>query len=694
MEDDDKDPEEVPEPSALSENQEAKNGVSTQEADGDPSGVFSEEAWGSLYQEEVDGSVKITSQRITNLQRDLTAFVTNIQTAADARESMRRKEVDEARKIRLERLENHVKSSQEKFEEITRGWSIVKEKATLQELREAQNSQQQLCALLLEDKKKFINDLQQEMKVGDERYVKDLRKEAEELDLMIERMEDHMKTLKKAYREEMDQIKRVYQQQSEVVLTRDVTEWDQLMKELWEKEQERLEQRKEKVEEYEAILKRVTLETMETKHIRQLEKNAKIQVVERENQQKKGKQMIEKVVEIRQKFEYQESKVHLACMKSRITSLQTEMKNLETQYASHVKRIRETRRHLSKQIKCSIDQYERIQKKIKHFAVADAVKFEEMWLTVEAEVKQLIERALVIDSLICKHHLGLAWERPPMAFMELSGPIQHQKEASQDVSPQFHTGRALQCSQSKGMMDASDGLGATHGEMCMEGSVGQGESNVEVEDKKLPMDTLKKVMEVLCDEVGFLIEDALPKVLAPLEQGEQTIVKIGSLLCSFGLEDEDVPKLAHFLLKYKDQQKEQTEDVCGELGESSDQAEAVETRSTSNLTSDLIHPNHVLPALKSFLKQHMRVNQQSSFLQVKARDSLEDEAYWESMGNIISEDKIKLWEVAEDTLNQYLEVLTEISELVPEAEGLWQQNTELQMLLQQSLVSRVIHQMP
>lgn len=42
-----------------------------------------------------------------------------------------------------------------------------------------------------------------------------------------------------------------------------------------------------------------------------------------------------------------------------------------------------------------------------------------------------------------------------------------------------------------------------------------------------------------------------------------------------------------------------------------------------------------------------------SFLHVEARDTSQDEAYWESMSNIISEDKLKLWDAAENTLKQY-----------------------------------------
>ncbi|GLD71196.1 dynein regulatory complex protein 1 [Lates japonicus] len=620
MEEADKDPEE------------ATNGLSTKKADEDTNvkvnEELKEEARKSLPQEEEEveeGEKQITLQRITNLQRDLTALVTNIQTAADARESMRRTELEEARKIRLEVLENDVKSSQEKFEEITSGWSMAKEKVIPQELQEALNSQQQLCALLVEDKKKLINDLQLELKVGDERYVKDLRKQAEELDLMMERMEDQIKTLTKAYREELAQFERVYQQESEVSLARDMNEWEREMKGLWDKELERLEERRKKVEEYEAKIHRLMLETIDKHCMVQIDQAARFQVLEREHQQIQGANVIAKLKKIKQRNECDQHSFKLTHMRNRITSLREEMKKIQTRHSNQAKQLKKTSQYLSKECNRNIQQYERIQKKMKHFVVADA-------------------------------------------------------------------------RGSQGMVGSSDGPGpegeSSEAETHKAGTAARGESNAQMEEEKLPTETLKKMMELLCDEAGFLMEGKILKLLAPLEKEEQTVVKLGSLLCSFGLEQGDVPRLARFLLKYKEEQREQTEGVCGEPGESSDRAEAVETMPTSNLTSDLIHPNHVLPALKSFLKELMRSRESSgrqlaSFLQIEARDRSLDEAYWESMGNIISEDKIKLWEAAENKLKQYLMVLTDISELAPETESLRQQNTELRMLLQQSLNSRV-----
>jgi dynein regulatory complex protein 1 len=62
------------------------------------------------------------------------------------------------------------------------------------------------CDGMIDEKNKLINEFQLELKMKDDQYVKDLKKQAEDVDLMIERMEEQMKQLMKAYREELNQI--------------------------------------------------------------------------------------------------------------------------------------------------------------------------------------------------------------------------------------------------------------------------------------------------------------------------------------------------------------------------------------------------------------------------------------------------------------------------------------------------------
>lgn len=61
---------------------------------------------------------------------------------------------------REERLKDDAKACQEKVEEIRKGWSIVNQKVVHSELQSVLDSQQQLCAAVIEDKKKLIRELQ------------------------------------------------------------------------------------------------------------------------------------------------------------------------------------------------------------------------------------------------------------------------------------------------------------------------------------------------------------------------------------------------------------------------------------------------------------------------------------------------------------------------------------------------------
>ncbi|KAM4522032.1 dynein regulatory complex protein 1 isoform 2-T2 [Odontesthes bonariensis] len=611
MSDAEKDPSKAQESSELSENQEDENGVSTQNDEDKEESKTREE------EEEEEGQ-----KRMLNLQRDLTALVTNIQTAADANIVLQRTQLDEAQRIRQERLEIDAKSSQEQFEEISEGWSIVNQKVILQDLQKALNSQQQLCTALIQDKKKLINDLQQELKLGDEKYVKNLRKNAEEIDLMIERMEDQIKILTKAYREEL----------------------------------------------------------------------AQTEAHERKCQHNKGDSVLTMLKRAKQKGQQEVLMAKMASIRSRILSVERGINKMKNVYARQEKEFTRQSRILSEDYKRHIQKYERLQMEIKHFANADARLFEDMWLMNEAEVKQLVERALAIDSVICKQHFGLAWVRPHIPFFDLTGPIQPQKLAPSLSQPLFQTRN-----NSQGMLEASAGRSldadteSPNTEMSKEGGAVLSESSPECAAEHLSKEMQKKVMELLCDEADFLMEDKVLKRLDSLEKEEQIAVKLGSLFTSLGIDDKDAPKLADFLLKYEQRKREQTEDSCAEP---SGLAEAVETSTVTDLTPELVHPDHVLPALQSFL-MHCRRSRESSahlhssYWRVQGRDASEDEAYWASLGNVISEDKVQLWDIAERTLKQYHAVLTEICDLLPEIEHLKQQNTEQRMKLQLRLTSMV-----
>lgn len=66
--------------------------------------------------------------------------------------------------------------------------------------------QKQLCDSMIEEKNKLINDFKQELKNKDDTYVKALKKYAEDIDLLIERMKDQTYNMRKFYIEELVNI--------------------------------------------------------------------------------------------------------------------------------------------------------------------------------------------------------------------------------------------------------------------------------------------------------------------------------------------------------------------------------------------------------------------------------------------------------------------------------------------------------
>ncbi|KAJ0026806.1 hypothetical protein NQD34_017806 [Periophthalmus magnuspinnatus] len=207
-------------------------------------------------------------------------------------------------------------------------------------------------------------------------------------------------------------------------------------------------------------------------------------------------------------------------------------------------------------------------------------------------------------------------------------------------------------------------------------------------------------MEILCDETGFLFEVKIVKLLNTLDENEQTLIKMGYLFNTLGIKEEDVPKLADFLFKYAQQCPKEIEDVeSAELSFSTDEAQ---TFSIAPVTPDPIDRNDVMQALKSFLDHYTlgsgtKNTDKWSVQSLEARDMSKEEAYWESLGNAITADKLKIWEVTEKKLQQHYTVLSEISKFSQEIQSLQQENTELHMvcmLLQQVCLDQPLFRSP
>uniref|UniRef100_A0A8C4Y0Y7 Dynein regulatory complex protein 1 n=1 Tax=Gopherus evgoodei TaxID=1825980 RepID=A0A8C4Y0Y7_9SAUR len=630
--------------------------------------------------------IEESRQRLAKLLNDGTQLVTNIQVAADARETLRRAEEDELKRQRLEKLENESKTNQDKFEEITSKWGSAKEKTIPQDLWDVLNQQQQHCALLIEEKNKLISELQQELKSKDDQYVKDLKKQSDDINLLVDRMEEQIRNLMKTYRRELTQIEKAFELERRELLSSNKKKWEQAMQAHNAQELENLITRMQKVEEYEKQLNQLRVQDAEEYNTIKIQLENDVQILEQQLQQMKAIYQLNQ-----EKLEYnfqvlkkrdEENTIIKSQQKRKLNRLHDVLNALRMKLDKQIKQFQEENQTLTADYKRIVEQYKDLQRTMRHFAVVDAQKFLEVWLMNEEEAKGLMWKALKADRIIHTQQLGLPWVEPDYWFLDNVGPIVHQSSQQEEEEDAVEEGRKEAAA----------------------------EAGEEVKPPRhISVKSVKHILELLCDESGFLIESKLLGLLQPLERHERSLMRLDAIFAALGIDNEDdVYTLVDFFLKFNAQQvvssqgKQWAEDQCPEelavdAADSDEGSAALKEEGTdhqssaASLSSLLFHPDDVLKALKAFVLDFQKPRDKRPQVKnvMEERDDSKDSEYWEALAHVIPEPKLKVWDALEAALEKYYSVLSQRSKLLTDLDGLQQQNTELHMLLHQYLTSKV-----
>ncbi|XP_008593179.1 PREDICTED: dynein regulatory complex protein 1-like, partial [Galeopterus variegatus] len=629
-----------------------------------------------------------------------TEFVTNIQVATDIREIHRRVEEEEIKRQRIEKLENEVKTSQDKFDEITAKWEEGKQKSIPQDLWDVLNTQQLHCAGLIEDKNKLISELQQELKTKDDQYVKDLKKQSDDICLLLERMEEQVKNVMKSFRQELHHIEKAFEMERQELLTSNKKKWERALQAHNAKELEYLINRIKKADEYEKQLNKQRIWDCEEYNMIKIKLEQDVQILEQQLQHMKATYQLNQ-----EKLEYnfqvlkkrdEESTVIKSQQKRKINRLHDILNNLRSKYAKQIKQFQEENQSLTSDYKRLVMQFKELQKAMRHFALIDDEKFREIWLMNEEEAKDLIGRALDVDRIIHTHHLGLPWTAPDFWFLKNVGPIsqQQRKSATQIVE------EVLMQTEEEGVEEAAS----------------ESESYLDL-PKQVSAKTTRKILMLLCDESGFLIENKLLSLLLPLEKSECYLLRLDAIFSSLHtlllvispshscphtfpqITTGNPATMEKTSLVLALEMAEQTELeggkeeslVDGEPEEEGEPEEKVEQEKEIPPSPRLIHPNDVLKILEAFVKGLKKPRDFRAPLRVLkgVRDDSKDSEYWKALTTVIPSARQSLWDALYTALEKYHHVLTQRANLLMENESLEQQNTELQMLLQQYLASKI-----
>lgn len=651
--------------------------------------------------------IEASRLRLTKLIEDGVELVTNIRVGCDAREATRRAEEEVKKQDRNGKLKHEGKTMAEKFENITKKWESALQKEIPQSLRSELKQQKDACDQLVSDKNKIVNDYQKVLKEKDDQHVKDLKKQAEDIELMTARMDEQIASLIKAYKEELREIENAFTAERNELLELQKKKWEEKMEGRRQKEVEYMKSREKRVEDYENNIHEIRVKDSEEYNDIKISMETNVQTLEQQLQQMKATYQLNQ-----EKLEYNyqvlrkredENNITRSQQKRKITRLSDVLSGLKIKLAKQEKQFRDENSQLSDDYKRITEQFRDLQRKSRHFMAADAKKFNDVWCMNEEECKDLANSVLEADRIVHEQQLGLKYRTPDVTFLENVGPLNVEGSKKSGVT-------AHQIVQ-----EVMSQTGGSHGE---EGQDDDADS-IPADRKpvkstllsKINASVIKSILELLCDESGFLVEQKLNKLLAPLEKDEQSLMKLDAIFTALGIEtEEDIHQLSSYFMQVKGgkqqklEEKEEEFDTQTELtGEMDDIDEEIrkltgkegDNESSKSESIELIHPNEVLKGLRAFVeenKQPPKEKGKQSHFKIQAleeRDSSQDSEYWAKYAKLVDPNKERLWDALIEGMEKYSETLTSRSNLINETEALKQQNNELRMLLHQYVNSKV-----
>ncbi|UJR28340.1 hypothetical protein I4U23_009582 [Adineta vaga] len=637
--------------------------------------------------------IEQSRQRLVKLEEDGLEFVTNIRVGQDLIEHQHRLEEEEASRKRKDRLEQDSKSSKEKFEEIIRNWEGARTKDISRELHELLMAQKHACGTMLEEKNKLIGELEKDLKAKDDYYVKMLHKFDENVKLLVERMNEQVKSRRMYYARELHAIEDAFIKERQELLDKYNREWTDKLEERRHKEEQFVIARFERHESFERDLHRLRIKHAEEYNA----KKAKL-----ENQLQEQQRKIEEMKAIYQlsqeKYEYnykvlkkrdEENLLTISVQKNRKIRLNDLLTNLKKKLAEKEKLYKTQSIQAAEEYKRTLGNTQEIKRQAKHFLTADMEKFHKLWIMNEDRCREMTQKLLDADRLIFEQQLGLPWTSSDTEFMNNVGPI----DATKLPKPSIDVVRDLLTDQ-------------------------QNEYSSDQPDNFLSGTSMKAILELLCDEGDFLVEPKLLALLEPLDKNEKSLIKLDAIFRALKVENEDDIKLmAKFFVDHIEQLKQQQakkyvssgagpeqdddeeEDGDGQERKREDREEVTESGTHQIIDSngncvELIHPNHVLKALKDFLEEYrgrQKLTSQVAYqvASLDERDDSLDGEHWAKYPNVIDGQRERLWDALTVGLQKYYATLTTRAKLLEDNNSLARQNDELRLLLSKYMQSKV-----
>jgi len=571
--------------------------------------------------------VHASRAHIDKVQRSGTSTVVRVRESSDERENIRRINEEERRRVRRQNLETEARVSAKRNAAVAMRWSSILEKDIPEEILAEMMLQKEECDRIVLSKVCVGQEFERELRVKDETYVKSLKKQAEDIDELIDNMNKQTVEMARVYADELEEVERAYLVDREQQTNKYDDELNALLTKRQELEQGFMEKKAKQIQESQRQFDDERAKEAEEYNFMKIQLETTVQKLEQDFQQIRATfQLNQEKLDYNYQILYEKDQENLNVitqLKRKITRLNDALSNMMTRYSELNEKYRSENNQLTEEYKRVTEQFKDLQTKFLHFQKLDAQRYREVWQMNERTVTELMQKVLQADKIIHEQQLGLEWSPPSDEIFQI------RTDTAADL--------------------AEDG-GPSAKQLAR------------AENKKTRL-----ILQMLCDEAGFLVEGKVKKMLDKLPKEEHNLLKVESIIKALGIDTKEGMEqlVSHFVNEDNDELR-------------------------------LVDPSRAIKCLRNFVDEFRDSGGPTAAAAAgqaanskSASNRREERQFWERMSNVIARKTHRLWKNLYQVMQQKNKTLEDRKRQISGNDTLDTQNRELRALLSQYMSARV-----
>jgi len=596
--------------------------------------------------------------------------VTAVRVDALNAENKRRVKQEHAKQDKFQRLQDEAIESTKRNAAVQMRWASIIQHNLPQDLKREIELQRDACKEIIASKRSLRDSFVQELKDRDEEYVKALEDQEKDISRILQQMKSQYEKLESSYATEITNIEEAFMQDRSKRLGDNTTEIENLFERRRVMEVRFMEEKQNMEEQYANEIETMRRKDAENYNKLKVKLENDVQILEQQLEEMRATYQLNY-----EKLEYNHrvlternraNKHTLGDQKRTLTRRKDQLQRLMKQYHDLDMKARQENDELTEKYRSITKQYKDLQGKFKHFEVADHKKYRDLWKMHEEEITKLVNKLLDADKIIHEQILGLEWVAPENTSREsmlLKKPAQEIEETADTVDEE---------PEQKEVTDPG------RGQMFV--------SNAKI----------SKMLELLCEEAGFLIDEKVRQALDAMNEQEGSQVKAESILKALGITSHG-PEWNRLISFFFDPEEKQ---------EGSDLQDQNLSEGKGSTTLGLkVRPENVIKVITKFIQERedlpnkaegtlaaeIEQEEQKATMQRNAekRREMLEKNYWNRMTNIIPDRHTRIWQTLEGAMVDYNGILKERESMIHEVSNLQNENKELRALLDQYINSQI-----